>query len=315
MWAGPGTMRSSKGGLVPGLCRCLGPGLLFLLLWAAMAPAQGLPEDNVPGPDFSIQVRSRGQWVHEDVVFLRQDEPCPVFRAFPPNGPAPRWVLLEPVPGEYDLAEFKDSPRKPGQRLAISYTMRALGARGPEFQFTEHRNPGSCGVYYLTLARFTDSLPDSGLGTPEPLHREFSPRVVQIVVRRDDSYTGLLSELFHTPFILPPLRVRHGHQTDERVGSDCAEFAIYGRRRMGHAVPYVGPKGIYKYLAPVQGPPLPGDILHFGEQVTVFWQDLGEPGIIDGEDEVAESWPPGPQVKLFKESEYYGRRFRVYRWK
>lgn len=307
-------MRTNSGW--PGLGCCLVCGLLFVL-WAASALAQDMPGDNSPAPGFSILVRSQGQWAHEDVVFLRQGEPGPVFRAFLPDGPgpAPRWVLLEPVLGEYDLADFKQTPRKPGQRLPIPYTVRDLDARGAEYHFTEHLKPGSCGVFYLTLARFAEPLPEGGLCTAEPLHREFAPRVVQIVVRQDDSYTGLLTELFRTPFILPPLRVRYGHQTDERVGSDCAEFAIYGRRRMGHDVPYVGPRGIYDYLTPVQGPPLPGDILHFGEQVTVFWRDQGEPGVVDGEDEVAESWPPGPQVKLFRESEYFGRGFGLYRWR
>ena len=126
-----------------------------------------------------------------------------------------------------------------------------------------------------------------------PLHQKYPFKIVQIVRRKDDTYTGYLTELLHTPFIIAPMVTEDGyHETDMRMGSDCAAFAIYGRRRQGYRVSYCGPRGIYKYLREIgKGPLLPkkaldteiyakkdtqsvkvgvdgierGDIVHFGD--------------------------------------------------
>jgi len=80
-----------------------------------------------------------------------------------------------------------------------------------------------------------------------------------IVVRRDDTYAGYLTELVGTPFVFWPT----AREVDERLGADCVALVIYGRRRLGRRVPYVSPRGLAKLTARVaagRSPAiLPGD--------------------------------------------------------
>ncbi len=57
------------------------------------------------------------------------------------------------------------------------------------------------------------------------------PDVFTLSYRPDDTYLGYLHELFNTPYIYGSKRIRGGHQSDILVGSDCADFAVYGKRR------------------------------------------------------------------------------------
>lgn len=57
------------------------------------------------------------------------------------------------------------------------------------------------------------------------------PDVFTLSYRPDDSYLGYLHELLNTPYIYGSKRIRGGHQSDLLVGSDCADFAVYGKRR------------------------------------------------------------------------------------
>jgi hypothetical protein len=57
------------------------------------------------------------------------------------------------------------------------------------------------------------------------------PEVFTLSYRPDDTYLGYLHELFNTPYIYGSKRIKGGHQSDILVGSDCADFAVYGKRR------------------------------------------------------------------------------------
>lgn len=159
-------------------------------------------------------------------------------------------------------------------------------------------------------------------------------------MRSDDTYLGFLTELFNTPFLLSPRKTPMGfHQTDQRLGSDCAAFAIYGRRRQGHPIPYCGPFRIYDYLNPisesavmpdsrgiyrdVRGMPLligetglrAGDILHFHSQVSVFACDCKVKGVLDKSDWIMQAHGNSPGFFALAESGYYNRPLMAYRWK
>lgn len=191
------------------------------------------------------------------------------------------------------------------------------------------------GTWYFTASRFDER----ALKTAEPLMREYLGHVVQIVCRRDDSYLGYLSELLRTPFIMGPGVTRSGfHQTDQRVGSDCAEFAIYGQRRLGKAIPYGGPAGAKRYLREIAGGLFqpdshgiyrnakgeivrtgpggirPGDILHFGQQVSVFYEDRGKPGCLDADDLCFQSWGNTPHIVTIRKCDFYQFPVRIMRW-
>jgi hypothetical protein len=74
-------------------------------------------------------------------------------------------------------------------------------------------------------------------------------RAIHTVVNRaDDTYLGFLYELYNTPYIYGSKRIKGGHQSDLLVGSDCADFTVYGKRRQrgkkNFGYTYTG--GLYK---------------------------------------------------------------------
>ena len=176
-----------------------------------------------------------------------------------------------------------------------------------------------------------------------PLHLKYRFRIIQVVRREDNSYLGYLTELYGTPFIIGPRMTDQGvHETDARMGSDCAAFAIYGKRRQGYQVPYCGPLGIYRYLSPIESLPLrpipfektevyatpdnrvirtghdrlqAGDIVHFGEQVSVFYHDAGVKGIFDKDDLLLQCYGSRPTITTAKESGFYHLPVHIYKWR
>jgi hypothetical protein len=249
-----------------------------------------------------------------------------------PSGAA--WVLVRPVLVPYD--NVKQRPM--GYIEPIRYTvepfhpkdgapLRAIAAFGP-------------GTFYLAAIPSTAS-PSGAFRESEPLHRRFEGRVIQVVNRTGDTYLDYLQELRGTPFIMGPGITASGlHQTDQRQGSDCAELAIYGRRRMGQEIPYGGPSGIVKYLVSLHQQPLqpvgprciyqdeqqhtipigkkgiqPGDIIHFGQQVSVFIKDEGVCGYLDVNDIVFESWGNTPREISIARSDFSRLSIQVYRWR
>lgn len=244
------------------------------------------------------------------------------------------WTLLEPVRCAYDNMIPGGSPAGLGVDT-LRYMGRLLA---PEDECLVPE----AGVFYLGV-NLPDSLSRDTVGFVEPPNRVFPGRLVQIVVRTDDSYIGYIMELINTPFIMTPRLTPEGsHQSDARLGTDCAGMAVYGRRRMGHPVQYLGPSGITRYLEeigngrfspgslsgnemylnddgtsmPVGGDGLlPGDILHFHAQVSVFYLDCGSIGVLDPEDLVIQSWFDGPHICTIRENGFFPHPLRVYRWR
>ncbi|MBD3286280.1 hypothetical protein GF359_07015 [candidate division WOR-3 bacterium] len=258
-----------------------------------------------------------------------------------------RWFKISPVLKEYDNLNPPDE-RSPIFWLApVEYNVEYSDQsrlRKP-LSFFDLMPEETLGTFYLTF-RFDptgealevmDSLSFADI---KPVHMRHPYKVVQITVRADDTYMGYLTELFNTPFILPPKRLNTGdHQTDIRVGSDCAEFAIYGKRRQGLEVKYLGPRGIYHYLDEIspgvmrpgfdgvytdddnnvldvgEGGVQPGDIIHFGEQVSVFYRDVGFEGLLDKQDSLLQSYEPAPHYTTLEYSGFFHLPVRVFRWK
>jgi len=244
------------------------------------------------------------------------------------------WILIEPVRHSYGNMIPGGAPAGLGVD-PLGYVSRTLGT-------DEHLIVPDEGVFYLGTS-LPDSLPRDTAWFVEPPNLEFSGRMVQIAVRTDDSYIGFLMELINTPFIMAPRLTPGGsHQADSRLGTDCAALAVYGRRRMGYRVEYLGPSGILRYLDSLEsgqfspGSPSgielymngdgkampvgagglsPGDILHFGSQVSVFYRDCGVSGLLDADDLVIQSWFDGPHICVLRENGFFPRPLRVYRWR
>ena len=141
------------------------------------------------------------------------------------------------------------------------------------------------------------------------------PSVQQITVTKSSSYLGFLEELLNIPFVLPPRRFKDGkHQTDLRLAVDCAELAIYGRRRQGYNIPYCGPKRITEYMNKTDSL-FPGVVIHFGHQVSVLYEDRGKIGILDSEDLLIHAYKDKVEIICLKDTDLAHQRYTLLDWK
>jgi hypothetical protein len=169
-------------------------------------------------------------------------------------------------------------------------------------------NPGT---YYIGVLSQPESIQ---IVSSAPIHLT-NTNIIQIVVRANDSYLGFLTEQLGLPFILPPKMLgMYGHQTDLRIGTDCAELAIYGKRRMGYNIPYCGPNGIFKYLDKTNIVS-EGTIIHFGYQVSIVYEDRGKIGYLDGEDLIIHAFQDKVKIERLEDTELKNNEFKLYNWK
>lgn len=159
--------------------------------------------------------------------------------------------------------------------------------------------------------------------------------VHRISIRRDDSYLGYLTEMYGQPYIWASAGATDaGHQSEHLEGSDCADFIVYGVRRLGKRVAYTwsgglpsvtrllapagerGPDGVYRDAA---GKPLPfpkaGDIILFPRHVGALTQDRGQPGILDDQDVMMHTLFDSPKEQAIADSGYAQTTVELRRWK
>jgi hypothetical protein len=161
-----------------------------------------------------------------------------------------------------------------------------------------------------------------------------SKGVLRVSIRRDDTYLGYLTEMYNQPYIWASGGVSDGqHQSEHLEGSDCADFLVYGQRRMGSKVAYTwtgglpkvtkllgagtrGTDGIYRDGA---GKPLPftqvGDLVLFPRHVGALAVDRGELGVLDDQDLMMHTLFDSPKEQAIADSGYADkpvelRRFR-----
>ena len=146
------------------------------------------------------------------------------------------------------------------------------------------------------------------------LYREVP--ITQLISKKSSGYVGYLEELVNVPFILPPRNIKEGHQTDLRLGVDCAALAIYGRRKMGHPIPYIGPRGIGKYLEKTDYVEQ-GSVIVFGNSyhVAVVYEDRGTIGVLDDEDLIVHAYKDKAEVVRLKDAGLSKYHHAAYRWK
>lgn len=158
--------------------------------------------------------------------------------------------------------------------------------------------------------------------------------VHRVSLRRDDTYLGYLTEMFGQPYIWASAgTTTRTHQSERLEGSDCADFIIYGIRRMGKPLEYTwsgglpsvtkllsrgerGSDGIYRDAT---GKPLPfpaiGDIILFPRHVGALTQDRGQPGILDDQDLMMHTLFDSPKEQAIADSGYAQTAVELRRWK
>lgn len=158
--------------------------------------------------------------------------------------------------------------------------------------------------------------------------------VMRVSIRADDTYLGYLTEMYGQPYIWASAGLSdRTHQSERLEGSDCADFVVYGARRMGSKVPYMwtgGLPGVTRLLAAGEraddgvyrdrrGQPLPftvaGDLVLFPRHVGVLTEDRGVPGVLDDRDLMMHTLFDSPKNQAIADSGYADkpvelRRFR-----
>jgi hypothetical protein len=157
--------------------------------------------------------------------------------------------------------------------------------------------------------------------------------VHRISLRRDDTYLGFLTELYGQPYIWASAGTTdRSHQSEQLEGCDCADFVVYGQRRLGNAVGYTwtgalpevttllakgnrAPGGVYRDAA---GAALPftgaGDLILFPRHVGVLTVDREPLGILDDGDLMMHSLFDTPKEVPIRDSTYADTPIELRRW-
>ncbi len=159
-------------------------------------------------------------------------------------------------------------------------------------------------------------------------------RVMRVSIRRDDSYLGFLTEMYGQPYIWASAGTSdRAHQSEHLEGSDCADFVVYGKRRMGGNQPYVwtgalpqhatllasgsrATDGVYRDK---DGKPLQftriGDLVLFPRHVGVLAVDRGTVGVLDDQDLMMHTLFDSPKEQPIADSGYADKPVELRRWK
>ena len=158
--------------------------------------------------------------------------------------------------------------------------------------------------------------------------------VTRVTIRKDDTYLGYLTEMFNQPYIWASAGpTATAHQSEHLEGSDCADFVVYGARRMGADIPYMwtgGLPGVTRLLGAgtrnadgvyrdAKGAPVPytvaGDMVLFPRHVGVLVEDRGTIGVLDDQDLMMHTLFDSPKTEPIADSGYADRPLEVRRFK
>lgn len=158
--------------------------------------------------------------------------------------------------------------------------------------------------------------------------------VLRVSIRRDDTYLGFLTEMFGQPYVWASAGATDAtHQSERLEGADCADFVVYGQRRLGKHIAYTWTGGlpeVTRLLAAgtrdehgvyrdAHGAPVPftkpGDVILFPRHVGVLVEDRGTIGVLDDRDVMMHALLDSPKEQAIADSGYADtaielRRFR-----
>ncbi|MBS1124006.1 MAG: hypothetical protein H6Q90_6234 [Deltaproteobacteria bacterium] len=158
--------------------------------------------------------------------------------------------------------------------------------------------------------------------------------VLRISIRRDDSYLGYLTEMYGQPYIWASAGLSDtSHESEHLEGSDCADFVVYGMRRLGKRLGYTwtgalpqlssllasgerAADGVYRDHA---DKPLPftriGDLVLFPRHVGVLALDRGTLGVLDDQDLMMHTLFDSPKEQAIGETSYADKPLELRRFR
>lgn len=265
-------------------------------------------------------------------AYARAGQAVTLSAVLSPGSPAAQleWFQLEPVKPYVDNTTPSFHFEPVGyQAVEIA---RCRGARTCRVEDAEAQRfagfrkvPGTGVLAYQVRARLPDGStvqtpgPEAATGWGLPLE------VMRVAFRQDDTYLGYLSELFNTPYIFGSSSQAGRHQTDRLVGSDCADLAVYGLRRLGQRAEYTSSYNIHAVGAKEVGrlesaaglvQARPGDILHFpnSRHVAVLYEDREPVGRLDENDLMLHTcWAPVTLERMGDSATCFSYPVRVFR--
>lgn len=228
------------------------------------------------------------------------------------------WLRLEPVEASVDNT-------KPAYHLEpIHYREVELPAcAGKPDCDALAATPGTVALQVRVTLEGGKQLATPGMESPKGVHR--------VTLRQGDGYLGYLTELINAPYIFGS----GSAQVDSLVGADCADLAVYGRRRMGLKAEYTNTYNLDQQ-APERAKAVtldehgvahdakgkavvaqPGDVLHFpgSRHVGVLWEDREPLGVLDANDLMIHTcWAP-PKIEPIGATDCASLPWRVLRFK
>jgi hypothetical protein len=251
-----------------------------------------------------------------------------------------RWYKVEPKGDSYnntaggfhwDLIEYQEHP---------------MGSWGQKWQMPADAHPvgypdthGGLGTMAFKVEVKIGKKVFSSPGKENIFRGGLSDEVTRVAFRRDDTFLGYLTELFNTPYIwgsagYPPEK----HQAERLIGSDCADFVVYGVRRTGKNVPYRGSWHLPLSAVAIakadridsngryiqkNGKPVVigkdavhlGDLLLFPGHVGALVADRQPEGVLDIKDVMIHTFWAPPTEEPIEKTAYADSAVRVLRWK
>jgi hypothetical protein len=156
---------------------------------------------------------------------------------------------------------------------------------------------------------------------------------MRVSIRRDDTDLGFLTEMYNQPYIWASAGATDAtHQSERLEGSDCADFVVYGARRIGAKIGYTytgglpkvttllaagrrGDDGVYR---DARGRPIaftrPGDLLLFPRHVGALVADRGTPGVLDDQDLMMHTLFDSPKEQAIADTGYAGEPVELRRF-
>ncbi len=287
--------------------------IALLLLGVLLGPGTG-SEDRIP------RTSTQNGIVH-GTHFLRINESAELSALIPEDiaASAIRWYVALPIEEDYNNYRYCGAHPAKGCHQPIHYRLRELReVRGRlAFDVKSIHAFASPGTYLIgILTGSGDTLCGRDIAELE------AQRLFKLVIRRDNTYVGYLTELFGVPFVLWPQRLLgRGHQTDLQIGADCVALVIYGRRRMGFEVPYVAPPALSRFMTVVDNAAdtggrrvRVGDVLNFGFQTAVVAEDREPVGVLSDNDLIIHTYHGAAEEIPFSRLPYRNHPFEILRW-
>ena len=302
-----------------------------------------LPLLALAAPGLSLRARVDGRPQAGTHVYARVGQAVELEAAGPAAGPALRWFKLEPVSPSVDNTQPRFHWATIQYRETELEACRGQARCAVDVRPTVFPEVAAARGAGTMAFQARAALPDGGVAaTPglESVERGgLSRAVFKVTFRRDDTYLGYLTELLYTPYIFGSAGPDGANQTDDLVGSDCADLVVYGRRRQGLRAEYtssyaldrqarevaravaLGADGVAQRadggtLAVGAAGLQPGDVLHFpgSRHVAVLWEDRPPLGVLDASDLMIHTcWAP-PAVEPVGQSSCASLPWRILRF-